>query len=245
MILLSISQCQASASYSWENDIDVGIDGMSWTYTEQYTKDRSILFKAFIDSEIGDNDSFVAAWELLKMDSLSRRKLMDTLEGNMDVKINGSSESISAEQVASEISLESLGPVNRAGIIVNIYEVHYAFEEPLPSLGNRIWFLGEPGTNLTISLPESTRVVSTEEIDNVSVDMTGSGPQICGKFGFTGEAVVYLEIDGTSPEEKGDNENASVPVPESDERSFISLADKIFPGFTEDLLKTLKGSSIM
>lgn len=242
---LSIFTLPAAASYSWDNDITVGLEDMSWTYTEQYSADGSVLFRSFIDSELGNNDSFVAAWELLKMDKSSRKQLFDNLEGNMDVKINGSSDSIIPVRVESVLSAESMGPVSKDASIVNIYEVQYAFDDPLFSLGDHIWFLGEPGTHVTITFPENIGVVSTEGIDNVSIAPDSSFPQVSGEFGFTGEVVVYFEKDETLLIKAEGADAVLVPPGESDERSFHSLVDEIFPGFTEEFLESLKGSSPM
>ncbi|MDW7733346.1 MAG: hypothetical protein SCH66_13085 [Methanolobus sp.] len=245
LIYLSIFTLPAAASYSWENDITVGLDDMSWTYTEQYSAEGSVLFRSFIDSELGDNDSFVAAWELLKMDRSSRKQLLDSLEDNMDVKINGSSDSIKPIRVESDLSAESMGPVSKDDSIVNIYEVQYAFDDPLFSQGDRIWFLGEPDTYVTITFPENARVVSTEGIDNVSIAQDGSFPQVSGEFGFTGEVVVYFEKDETLFIKAEGDDTVLVPPGESDERSFYSIVDEIFPGFTDEFLESLKGSSPM
>ncbi|QLC51015.1 hypothetical protein HWN40_12655 [Methanolobus zinderi] len=235
----------AEASYSWENDITVGLDGMSWTYTEQYSDSRSVLYRAFIDSELGDNDGFVSAWEVLKMDTTSRAQLLGLLEGNMDVKINGSSDAIVVTGVESDMSMESLGPVTKEDTIVNMYEVHYVFEEPIISLGDRIWFLGEPGTAVTIRLPDNIKVESTEGIDNVSIDSGDLGQEVSGDFGFTGEAVIHFEPDMVLHLEGEEDEETPVSSVESDTKSFGSLVDEIFPGFTDDFLKTVRGNSLI
>ncbi|KXS44527.1 MAG: hypothetical protein AWU59_464 [Methanolobus sp. T82-4] len=235
----------AEASYSWENDITVGLDGMSWTYTEQYSDNRSVLYRAFIDSELGDNDGFVSAWEVLKMDTTSRAQLLGLLEGNMDVKINGSSDAIVVTGVESDMSMESLGPVTKEDTIVNMYEVHYVFEEPIISLGDRIWFLGEPGTAVTIRLPDNIKVESTEGIDNVSIDSGDLGQEVSGDFGFTGEAVIHFEPDMVLQLEGEEDEKTPVSSVESDTQSFGSLVDEIFPGFTDDFLKTVRGNSLI
>jgi hypothetical protein len=235
----------AEASYSWENDITVGLDGMSWTYTEQYSDNRSVLYRAFIDSELGDNDGFVSAWDVLKMDTTSRAQLLGLLEGNMDVKINGSSDAIVVTGVESDMSMESLGPVTKEDTIVNMYEVHYVFEEPIISLGDRIWFLGEPGTAVTIRLPDNIKVESTEGIDNVSIDSGDLGQEVSGDFGFTGEAVIHFEPDMVLQLEGEEDEKTPVSSVESDTQSFGSLVDEIFPGFTDDFLKTVRGNSLI
>lgn len=242
LIFLSMFILPVAASYSWENDITVGLEGMSWTYTEQYSADESVLFRSFIDSELGDNDSFVAAWELLKMDRSSRKQLSDNLEDNMDVKINGSSDSIKPVSVESVLSAESMGPVSKDASIVNIYKVDYMFEDSLPAEGD-IWFLGEPGTHVTITFPESISVVSTEGIENVSIASEGYFPEVSGKFDFTGESVVYFEMNEAQVVETEGTDAVPVPTVEPDERPFRSLIDEIFPGFTEEFLETLKGSS--
>jgi len=235
----------AEASYSWKNDIAVGLDGMSWTYTAQYSDNRSVLYRAFIDSELGDDDGFVSAWEVLKMDTESRAQLMGLVEENVDVKINGSSDGIVVTGAESDMSMECMGPVTKEDTIVNMYEVHYIFEEPLISLGDRIWFLGEPGTAVTIRLPDNIKVESTEGIDNVSIDSGDLGQEVSGDFDFTGEAVIHFEPDTVFQMEGEENKKTPVSVVDSDTQSFSSIVDEIFPGFTDDFLKTVKGNSLI
>ncbi|WP_406656171.1 hypothetical protein V7O62_09940 [Methanolobus sp. ZRKC2] len=202
-------------------------------------------FKSFIDSEFGDNDSFVAAWELFKVDVSSRKMLLAAIEDDMDLKINGSSDGINSISVASDISMESLGLVDEDDRIVNIYEAHYTFEDPVTSLGEMMWFLGEPDTPVTIRFPENIKVTSTEGIDNATIDPGNPVSIVSGKFGSTGEAVVYFEMDELQFADEGELEMASAFPADSDEQSFSSLVDEIFPGFTEEFLENLKGSSLI
>lgn len=236
-ILLS----QTASAYSWDNEINVRSDSMDWKYTETYSGNRSVLFKILIDSEIGNDDDFVSAWELLKVDVRSRKTFFDSISKEIDVGINNSSDSISILSVESSLSPELVGPVISPRDIVNIYEVYYSFNGTLPSNGS-MWFRGEPASNVTIILPESFNITGSHGIDNIIMD-EDSDFSISGTFGSKGRITVEFAENVSYAVEDGLPEPMTTPTVSEDastERKPSSLMDDIFPGFTDGLARKLK-----
>lgn len=194
----------ASAGYVWENNITVEEYGMVWDYNEEYNGSNAIFFKIHIDAELGNNDGFVSAWELLKTDSKMRESMYTSIIENMDVKINNSVGAIHVVGVDSSICCETLGKTHESAHITNCYHVMYSFDDFLLNLGNNIWFLGEPETNVTIVMPVGVDIVSTDGIDNVTITLQNNSAVISGTFDFAGEITIgYAENmtwDGTSLE---------------------------------------------
>lgn len=240
-VILLLAICllsQTALAYSWENEINVESDSMSWKYTETYSGNRSVLFKVLIDSEIGNDDGFVSAWELLKVDVRSRKTFFDSINKDMDVAINNSSDSISILSVESSLSPELLGPVLSSGDVVNIYEVYYLFNDTLPSTGS-MWFRGEPGSNVTITLPDEFNITAIHGVDNV-ITADGHDFSISGIFGPEGRATVEF-AENTSDvmvDELPETANTSGMMDYGQDSS--SLMDDIFPGFTDGLARKLK-----
>jgi hypothetical protein len=196
MVLFSlvISPMVASAGYVWENNITVKAQGMVWDYNEEYTGENSILFKHYIDIELGNTDGFVSAWELLKTDAKMRESLHSSIMKYMDVKINNSAEAIHVVDVDSSICCETLGKTGESAHITNCYHVIYSFDDSLLNLGNNIWFLGEPETNVTIVMPVGVDIASTEGIENATITVQNNSAVISGTFGFAGEITIgYAE----------------------------------------------------
>ncbi len=238
LFLTLFALSQPALAYSWENDIDIGHDSMSWVYTESYSDNHSLLFKVLIDSELGNNDNFVSAWELLKVDVKSRKTFFESISNEMDVRINNSSDGISIKSMESSFSSELLGPVTSPAHVVNIYEVHYSFSSILPSAGN-IWFRGEPGSNVTIKVPENIEIRGSHGIDDVTTINT-SNSSISGIFDKEGKASIEFAEKESYSAEYGMPESIAAPEENTYERESTSLLDDIFPGFTGGLAKELE-----
>lgn len=194
----------AGAGYVWENNITVLEYGMMWDYTEVYDGSNAIIFKTHIDAELGNNDGFVSAWELLKTDCKMRESMHTSIMKDMDVKINNSAGAIHVVDVDSSICCETLGKTHESVSITNCYHVIYSFDDSLLDLGNNIWFLGEPETNVTIVMPVGVDIVSTDGIENATITVQNNSAVVSGTFGFVGEITIgYAENmtwDGTSLE---------------------------------------------
>ena len=81
LILLSATDL-AAAETRWINNITVSEYNITWGYTETFSDMDSIGYKISIDTGLGDNDSFVNAWELLKADKEARNEFKSALEND-------------------------------------------------------------------------------------------------------------------------------------------------------------------
>lgn len=197
----------AFAGFNWENNITVGNDGMTWRYTEQYTEDNFVFYKSYIDVDLGNDDDYVSAWELLKVDSITREAFYDSIINDMDVKINNSSTGIHLSEIDSSISEDALGKVYRRGDVTNYYKVMYSFDGSLTELGTNIWFLAEPETNMTITFPAGIEITSIEGIENTTTTVHNRTTTLIGTIGFEGEITIgYAEnvtLKTSAPEPDG------------------------------------------
>ena len=197
VIAISFTATPAFAGFNWENNITVDTHGMEWKYTEQYTEDNFLFYKSYIDSGEGNDDGYVSAWELLKIDSITRESFYDSIMDEMDVKIkkiNSSSNSVHLQEIEASISEDALGKVYKIGEATNYYNVRYSFDKSLAELGAEIWFLIEPESNVTITLPEGFDITSTEGIENTTTFVHNSTTTLVGIVGFEGEITVsYIE----------------------------------------------------
>lgn len=197
----------AYAGFNWENNITVGTDGMTWGYTEQYTEENFVFYKSYIDSDMGNDDGYVSAWELLKIDSITRDTFYDSIINDMDVKINNSSTAIHLSEIDSSISEDALGKVYRRGDVTNYYKVMYSFDGSLTELGTNIWFLAEPETNMTITFPAGFEITSIEGIENTTTTVHNRTTTLIGTIGFEGKITIgYAEnvtLKTSAPEPDG------------------------------------------
>jgi hypothetical protein len=179
----------ASAEYNWSNQITIHVDGMEWQYTEELSDMDSYVFKYDIDNRQGNKDHFVSTWELMKADKRMRERFRDSIEGEMDVRIDNSSLGIEVLDIDASLSNNALGPVKSMTELTNIYRVTYSFPGGLLENGSTIWFLGERGSLLSVSFPEGTQIISTKCIDNVSIGTS----YVSGRFGVINECINATE----------------------------------------------------
>ncbi len=190
----------ASAEYNWSNQITIHLDGMEWQYTEKLSDLDSYVFKYDIDNMQGDKNNFVSTWELMKADKRMRERFRDAIERETDVKIDNSSLGIEVLDIDASLSNKALGPVDSMTELNNTYRVTYSFPGGLLENGSTIWFLGEPGSLLSVNFPEGTQIISTKGIDNVSIRTS----YLSGRFGVINESINATESDGVT-----DNESAT------------------------------------
>ncbi|MDO9516880.1 MAG: hypothetical protein Q7J10_02415 [Methanosarcinaceae archaeon] len=193
-IALSFTVTPAFAGFNWENNITVDTHGMTWEYTEQYTEENFVFYKSYIDSDLGNDDGYVSAWELLKVDSVIRKTFYDSIMKDMDVKINDSSSNVHLQEIDSSVSENALGIVYERGEATNYYTVMYSFDKSLTELGTNIWFLAEPETNMTTTFPAGIYVTSTKGIENTTTIVHDSITTLIGTVGFESEVTIsYIE----------------------------------------------------
>ncbi|MCK4937559.1 MAG: hypothetical protein KAR85_03030 [Methanosarcinales archaeon] len=188
------------AEYEWTNHITIYNNGMQWQYTENISGMDSYVFKYNIDKKQGNNDEFVSAWELLKMDKHLRNKFRTSIEQNMDVKIDNSSYGIAILDIDALLSDRALGPEESLTSMTNTYRVRYRFEEGVFINSSTLWLLGEPESKLSFRFPEGTQIISTNCIDNVSIyqcELTGRFAQETNQTQTTEGAEITYHINQT------------------------------------------------
>jgi hypothetical protein len=203
----------ASAEYNWSNQITIHLDGMEWQYTEELSGMDSYVFKYDIDNRQGNKDHFVSTWELMKADKRMRERFRDAIEREMDVRIDNSSLGIEVLDIDASLSRNALGPVESMTELTNTYRVTYAFPEGMLENGSTIWFLGEPGSVLSVSFPEGTQIISTKGIDNVSIGTS----YLSGRFGAINESINATESEGVTDNVSVTVEGATDNVSATDE----------------------------
>jgi hypothetical protein len=222
-----------NAAFTWENNITVRYDTVQWEYTEMYTEGNALLYKDYIDMSLGNQDHFISAWEVLKADVKTRSTLENSIHENMDVIINGSSQSVVLTDVSSSMSSELLGSVTQVESIRNFYTTNYRLVDPLSGPRCSISFIGEKGTSLIINMPKGASVNFTEGIDNVSISTDQEFIIIRGIFSSTDKATVYFyldEIQGAVPPVARVTENISGGIISMDgKEQNSSLAERILP----------------
>ncbi|WP_445475059.1 hypothetical protein ACT9XH_12020 [Methanococcoides methylutens] len=190
-----MSVAPISSAFTWTNNIVLEEDGMSWDYTEGYTGQTATAYRGFIDSEVGNNDEHVSAWELMKVDRVTRNRLKTSLMKEMDVAFDSSSEDVHVTDVDAKIALDVLGSTSKTDDITNMYFVSYSFDRDFFDMGNSISFEGQPGTEVTIALPEGAKLFSTEGIDNKTVDINDNRTTLIGSFAEEGKITIDFYKD--------------------------------------------------
>ena len=230
-IVIALSSTSAYAGFNWENNITVETYGMTWGYTEQYTEENFVFYKSYIDADLGNDDDYISAWELLKVDSITRKSFHDSIINKMDVKINDSSSDIHLSEIESSISEDALGKVYERGNATNYYKVRYSFDEALTELGTNIWLLAESGTNVTIIFPAGIDVTSTQSIENTTMIMNNNITTISGIVGFGGQISIGYTENKTwkkyMAEPPGDDTETSTKATEVDSHVPYNPVDRI------------------
>ena len=226
IIFAALVTGSASAEYNWSNQITIHLDGMEWQYTEELSDLDSYVFKYDIDNKQGNKDDFVSTWEMMKGDKRMRERFRDAIEGEMDVRIDNSSLGIEVLDIDASLSKNALGPVKSMTELTNTYRVTYSFPGGMLENGSTIWFLGEPGSLLSVNFPEGTQIISTKGIDNVSIRTS----DLSGRFGAINESIDATESEGIT-------DNVSVTVEGATDN--VSVTDE---GMTDNVSATDEGA---
>lgn len=197
----------AAAEIQWINNITVNEYNITWGYTEIYTGMDSIGYKISIDIGIGNNDSFVNAWEVLKVDKEERKRFKNAIENELDVRINNETSGIELIDVDSSLSQAIIGNTHTQDTIENRYKVNYRLKESIYNASS-IWFLGEPKSPVTIILPQGIDIVGTSGIDN-ETKITDSHIEVTGFFSNLSDKRGEITINITK------NESYNVTATES------------------------------
>ncbi len=224
LVAIAMSAGAGSAEHMWINNITVNEYNMTWSYNETFTDADSIAYRVGIDSGLGNNDSFVSAWELLNADREMRKSLKSTIDKELDVRINNGTGGVEVLDVDSTLSPDAIGKTHSMDAIVNRYNVTYRFKESILNASS-IWFLGQANSSVTIVMPPGVDVVNSSGMNNVSKNFSNHS-EITGFFkGMTidrGEITLYLA------------KNTSYKVPE------INVSNVTSPTQTENFTKSTK-----
>ncbi|TFH03671.1 MAG: hypothetical protein E4H06_04120 [Methanosarcina sp.] len=164
---------------------------ITWNYDEKITDNEAIFFRNLIDRETGNNDNFVNAWEILKMEVLLGDKMEKTIEEEPDVKLNSASDTVELRDVEFWISKEALGRTEKNSSITNRASVTYSFKEEAGP-GTDIWLMGTPNSSVTITLPQGLDAELTEGLDNKSLEFENNRTLLRGNFGPEKNITIWL-----------------------------------------------------
>ena len=170
-LLIMITIGGVDGSTSWVNNISVNEYGMTWNYNETFSGADSIIYRMNIDSGFGNNDSFVNAWEVLLADKELRKDFRTSIEKELDVRINNETQGIYLVDVDAALSPELVGKTHIFDMIVNKYITTYRYDKSILNAG-RIWFMGQPNTQVTIVMPQGVDVVNISGMDNFTINNT-------------------------------------------------------------------------
>lgn len=215
LVAIAMSAGAGSAGHLWINNITVNEYNMTWSYEETFTVTDSIAYRVSIDSGLGNNDSFVSAWELLNADRQMRKSLKSSIDKELDVRINNGTGGVEVLDVDSTLSPDAIGKTHYMDAIANRYNVTYRFKENILNASS-IWFLGQANSPVTIVMPPGVDVINTSGINNISKNVTNHS-EITGFFkGMTmdrGEITLYLAKNTSYKVPEINVSNVTSPVP--------------------------------
>jgi len=214
----------AASQTQWINNISINEYNITWSYTEGFSGFDSIGYRISIDSGLGNNDSFISAWELLKADKEVRKTFKSSIEKELDIRINNETSGIELIDIDSSLSQATIGKINNTDTIINKFNVTYRLKQSIFNASS-IWFLGEPNSPVTVVLPAGIDVKEVTGMNNSSIN-TGSHTEITGFFKEMsqdrGEITLFLKKNASFVAEKpgimandtsiGKDENISKPL---------------------------------
>ena len=190
ILLFSVSDPVAAG---WVNNITINEYNITWAYTETFMGMDSIAYRINLDSKIGNNDSFINAWELLNADKDSRKKFKDSIENEPDVKINNETSGIEMIDVDSSLSQAIIGKTHIVDAIENRYKVTYRLKESIYN-DSSIWFLGQPESPITIILPQGIDVIGISGMDNETKNID-LNTQVSGYFSNSPNESAHITVN--------------------------------------------------
>jgi len=229
LILIALTAVEGSAERNWVNNITVDEYSMTWAYTETFTGADSLRYRVGIDTESGNNDSFITAWELLKLDKEMRKRLRSSIDSEFDVRIetpetpylntgtNGNN-GIEVVDVDSVLSPGIIGKTHIGDTIVNKYKVAYRWKGSILN-ARSIWFLGQAKSPVTVIIPAGVDVTNISGMDNVTkivsdrVEITGAFRGISEDVSENrGEITLYMEKNTSNGVKPDVNVTATLPM---------------------------------
>lgn len=209
------------------NNITLERNGMTWEYHEQITGNKAILFRNFIDTQAGDDDNFVNAWEIQKAENILRNRTRESLKTKPDVKLNNSSELVKVTDVDFWLSEEALGKVEKNSSITNSALVSYIFEKEVGE-GTSVWFMGTPNSSVTITLPADLKVEKTDGLDNKSQDFENNHTVLKGNFSPQKNITLWISDESSKAilEDRKGSAEQSIEKEDEDSKNKTRAAGK-------------------
>jgi len=225
LFLIVLTTGVSNAERLWINTIVVNDTGMIWNYNETFTGSDAIMYRINLARGLGDNDSFISAWELLKADKDIRKNLRSSIDNEQDVRINNETSEVEVVEVYSTLSPETIGITHSSETIANKYSVSYWFKESILN-AESIWFLGQANSSVTFVMPAGVDIINISGMNNLTKNITDH-EEITGSFKEItrdrGEITLYL------------GKNTSYRIPEINVSNISST-----PGNTTNNTKPLK-----
>ncbi len=170
IILLSLallfgSMDFAGAETRWINNITISEYNITWGYTETFTDLESKNYRINIDSKLGNNDSFINAWELLKADKEEREKITSKIEKEPILEIDNGTTGVELIDIDSLLSQTIIGKTNVNDTIDNIFNIRYGLKVSIFN-SSSIRFIGKPVSQITILFPEGIDITNISGMDN-------------------------------------------------------------------------------
>ncbi len=197
-----------AAAFIPGNNITLEKNGMTWDYDEKTTDNEALFFRSVIDGETGDNNGFVNAWEILKMEVLLSDRMKKAIEEEPDVKLNATSDTVELKDVEFWVSEEALGRTNKNSSITNSASVTYSFKEEVGP-GTAMWLMGTPDSSVTINLPEGLDAERTEGLNNKSFGFENNRTVLKGNFSPEKNITLWLSKNESFKAEMQDIKNNS------------------------------------
>lgn len=238
-----------SAAFIPGNNITVERDGMTWNYDEKITDTEAIFFRNLIDRDTGNNDGFVNAWEILKMEVLSRDRMNKAIEEEPDVKLNSTSETVELKEVEFWISEEALGRTDKNSSITSRASVTYSFKEEAGP-GTDIWLMGTPDSVVIITLPQGLDSEVTEGLDNKSLGFENNCTVLKGNFSSEKNITLWLsenesfkaELQAMEANENQSTENKSETEENMTLNTGVNAESGNLTGFLKNILQKINMS---
>lgn len=238
-----------AAAFIPGNNITLERNGMTWDYDEKTTDNDAVFLRSVIDGETGDNNGFVNAWEILKMEILLSDRMKKAIEEEPDVKLNAASDTVELKDVEFWVSKEALGRTNKSLSITNLASVSYSFKEEVGP-GTAIWLMGTPDSSVTINLPPGLDAERTEGLDNKSLGFENNCTVLKGNFSPEKNITLWLSknesfkaevqdiktnSDKNADNESGDGENSTL-------NAGVSAESGNLAGYFKNILKEINRS---
>lgn len=245
LVLIALTASAGTAERLWVNNITVDEYNMTWSYTETFTGMDSLIYRIGLDEEIGNNDSFINAWEILKIDKTMRERLQSSLDKELDVRIKtpytpylntgSGNNGIEVIDVDSTLSPGLIGKTHAVDTIVNRYKVAYRWKKSIFN-ASTIWFLGQGKSPVTIILPAGIDVINISGMNNVTKNITDHS-EITGFFNEISKDRGEITLDLTK------NESIKVQVSE------VNVTNATLPeskdGTMAEMLSKIRDASIL